>query len=140
MESMKENVLQKRLQIPSDLGLVQKASSEVLTFLKPLQLSENDLFDVRLCLEEALINGMKYGHKLKKELSVSLFVEASSSKLTLTVEDQGPGFNYKALEDCTEENNLLKNSGRGVYLIRRLMDEVNYNAKGNSVQMVKYLK
>ena len=120
--------------------MVQKISQEVLSFLRPLSLSEAAVFDIRLCLEEALINAMKYGNRLREDLSVDLEVEADPDKVRLTVQDQGPGFDVKNLEDCTEEKNLFRNRGRGVYLIHQLMDEVRYNEKGNQLVMVKSLK
>lgn len=112
----------------------------MISFLEPLLLNEAVLFDIRLCLEEALINAMKYGNKLREDLSVDLEVEYSPEEVRLTVQDQGPGFDPKKLEDCTAEKNLFRNCGRGVYLIHQLMDEVRYNEKGNRLVMVKALK
>ena len=135
-----KNRVKKKFQVVSDLTNVQRTSQEVVSFLKPLSLTEAVLFDVRLCLEEALINAMKYGNRLDKALSVDLEVEATPDELRLTVQDQGAGFDVKNLEDCTEEKNLFRNRGRGVYLIHQLMDEVRYNEKGNRLLMVKSLK
>ncbi|HTL71187.1 MAG TPA: ATP-binding protein [Candidatus Eisenbacteria bacterium] len=129
----------KEFRLPSDLAEVQKASAKVLEFLKPLSLGEGCLFDVRLCLEEALINAMKYGNRLKKEIPVRLEVEVDGGELRLTVEDQGEGFDVARLKDCTKKDNLLRNSGRGVYLIHQLMDRVQYNSKGNCLVMAKKL-
>jgi len=112
----------------------------VLSFLKPLSLSDAALFDIRLCLEEALVNAIKYGNALREDLNVDLEVEYGDGQVRLVVQDQGPGFDPKKLEDCTEEKNLFKNRGRGVYLIHQLMDEVRYNEKGNRLVMVKSLK
>ena len=131
--------MKKKFQVDSDLAVVQKSSQEVLSFLKPLSLSEAALFDVRLCLEEALINAMKYGNALQKEVPVEVDVEFDPKRLSITVKDQGPGFDPAKLADCTEEANLYRNRGRGVYLIHQLMDEVRYNEKGNSLTMVKVL-
>ena len=130
----------KEFYIPSDLTLVQKTSADVLAFLKPAGLSEGQAFDIRLCLEEALINAMKYGNKLKEEIAVRLEVEYDEDEIRIQVEDQGEGFKLKNLALCTEDNNLLKNSGRGIYLIHQLMDRVSYSAKGNSLLMIKFLK
>ena len=131
--------MKKKFQVVSDLTNVQKTSQDVASFLKPLSLSEAVLFDIRLCLEEALINAMKYGNRLRKDLDVDLEVEATPGEVRLTVQDQGSGFDVKKLEDCTGENNLFWNHGRGVYLIHQLMDEVRYNEKGNRLLMVKSL-
>ena len=112
----------------------------MLDFLKPLKLGDAALFDIRLCLEEALINAMKYGNALKKEVPVELDVEAAPEEVRIQVKDQGPGFDVSRLEKCTEEKNLYRDHGRGVYLIHQLMDEVRYNEKGNSLLMVKKIK
>ncbi len=137
---MKKNVTKKEFLVPSFLPEVQKASEKVLSVLKPLGLNEALLFDVRLCLEEALINAMKYGNKLKEGLQVRLGVECDGDEIRITVEDQGEGFDPKNVKDCTKEDNLLRNSGRGIYLIHQLMDKVIYNEKGNRLLMVKFLK
>ena len=132
--------MRKKFQVASDLANVQKTSQDVLSFLKPLSLAESAQFDIRLCLEEALINAMKYGNRLKKDLPVELEVEGSPDEVRITVQDQGTGFDVKKLEDCTAEKNLYLNHGRGVYLLHQLMDEVRYNEKGNQLLMVKSLK
>ncbi len=137
---MKKSITTKEFQVPSVLSEVQKTSERVLSFLKPLVLNEAFLFDIRLCLEEALINAMKYGNQLKKELAVRLKVEYDEDEIRIRVEDQGDGFKPKELQRCTEGDNLLKNSGRGVYLIHQLMDKVVYSPKGNSLLMIKFLK
>jgi serine/threonine-protein kinase RsbW len=54
--------------------------------------------------------------------------------------DEGDGFDYKNLPDPTLEENLQELKGRGVYLIRRLMDEVVFNEAGNQITMIKKLK
>lgn len=131
--------MKKKFQVASDLAVVQSTSQDVLTFLKALPLNEAALFDIRLCLEEALINAMKYGNKLQKEVPVELDVEADEKQVSITVKDQGPGFDVSKLDCCTDEQNLYKNHGRGVHLIHQLMDEVRYNDKGNTLLMVKKL-
>ena len=135
----KKNRVRKNFQVDSDLTLVQKTSQDVLAFLAPLSLGEGVFFDIRLCLEEALINAMKYGNGLKKEVPVELDVESDGKEVRITVKDQGPGFDPEKLADCTDEKNLYRNRGRGVYLIYQLMDEAKYNEKGNTLVMVKYL-
>ncbi len=129
--------MKKKFQVDSDLDIVQKTSQDVLNFLKPLPLGEAAFFDIRLCLEEALINAMKYGNGLKKSVPVVLDIEGGNEEVRITVTDQGPGFDVSKVANCTEEKNLYRNCGRGVYLIHQLMDEVRYNDKGNALLMVK---
>ena len=137
---MIESVTKKEFQVPSDLSEVQKASTRALSFFKPLGLTDALLFDIRLCLEEALINAMKYGNNLQYGLPVLVAVEYSGERIQIAVEDQGKGFDPKLLKDCTSRENLLRNRGRGVYLIHQLMDRVHYSSRGNRLVMVKFLK
>ena len=137
---MTKSEVKKEFLVPSDLSRVQKTSAEVLFFLKPLALGDGALFDIRLCLEEALINAMKYGNGLDRDLKVRMTAAYREDRVQITVEDEGPGFNPQRLKDCTREGNLLQNHGRGVYLMHRLMDRVKYNSKGNSVEMIKFFK
>lgn len=134
---MKESITGKEFLVPSDLSLVQKSSADVLSFLGPLKLNDSVVFDLRLCLEEALINAMKYGHKLQKELKVRVGVEYNDREIRIRVEDQGEGFDPRRLANCTEGAHRMREHGRGVHLIHQLMDEVRYNPKGNAILMVK---
>lgn len=132
--------MKKNFSVTSDLSLVSRTSADVLAFLGPLKLPEALLFDLRLCLEEALINAMKHGNGLQKELPVDVSVEADEEAVTIQIDDRGKGFEVGKVADCTQGGNLLRGGGRGVHLIRQLMDEVKFNAKGNSIRMTKGLK
>ena len=62
------------------------------------------------------------------------------SKITIEIEDKGDGFKPEKVADPTREENLFNLGGRGVFLIQKLMDEVQYKGRGNKVFMVKFLK
>ena len=122
------------------MSQVPKVSAKVLSFLKPLGLSDAYRFDVRLCLEEALINAMKYGNGFRREIPVEVEAGFDEKKIWLSLEDKGTGFNVAKVSDCTRAENLLKGGGRGIYLIHELMDEVKYNVKGNRILMIKSIQ
>lgn len=134
---LRESDVKKKFQIPSELSQVRPASEKVMSLLKPFSLGEAALFDIRLCLEEALINAMKYGNRLKADVPVGLSVECDESELRIRVDDNGEGFDVKKLPDCTKGEEAMRGHGRGVFLIHQLMDRVQYNEKGNSLLMVK---
>ncbi len=125
------------VEIQSSLAEVRPSTDAVLEFLRPLRLSDADFFDIRLCLEESLINAIKYGNREKREIPVKLEIAYNDKEIFMAVEDQGSGFDPGAIQDPTEGKGLEAFSGRGVYLIRNLMDRVDYNRKGNRVEMVK---
>ena len=126
-------------EIPSDPKYIKRASSKLLGALKKLKLSEEMLFDIRLSLEEAVINAIKHGNRLDKSLPVVISYAFSGGKLEITVRDQGKGFNYRTTPDPRSEINILKRGGRGIFLIRNLMDEVKYSDSGNEIKMIKFI-
>jgi len=132
--------MNKRIDIASDLKHIKPTVGSIIDFLKSKQTEESDIFDIRLCLEEALINAIKYGNRFDENLNVSVDVSHDGNKLIIAIEDKGPGFDYQSLPDPREEENLLKGRGRGVFLIKHLMDEMRFNKKGNRITMIKYLK
>lgn len=87
-----------------------------------------------LTVSEAVTNGIKHGNELTPEKEVYLNVMLLNSKhLQIKVKDQGDGFNPEEVPDPLAEENLLKPSGRGVYLMKEYADQVSYNAKGNEL-------
>jgi serine/threonine-protein kinase RsbW len=114
--------------------------SAVLDKLKKLGVSEEELFDVRLCLNEALINAIKHGNKFDSNLKVEVRVEVKDGTLTMEVKDQGAGFDFTKIPNPTQEDNIHRNSGRGVFLIKKHVDRVEHFDCGSKIRMVKFLK
>ncbi len=127
------------MQIPSDIAYIRKASSEIEDFLKSRNVDDSVIFDIRLSAEEAIKNAIIHGNRNNKDLPVFITYSLKGNKFTMEVEDQGGGFDPDSVSDPTEEKNLLKASGRGVFLIHKLMDEVRYNSRGNKTFMVKFI-
>ena len=124
----------------SDLKKIRQVVDEVIALLTGLQADESATFDIRLCLEEALINAIKYGNRFDKKLGVLIDFAYADNKISISVEDRGKGFNHNKIHDPTKEENLLMGNGRGIFLIKHLMDDVRFNKEGNRLTMIKYLK
>lgn len=93
-------------------------------------------FPLRLALEEALVNAFKHGHRDLPDHPVRVSWKVERQRITLSVEDQGPGFSPEEVPDPTAPEALEKPSGRGLMLMRAYMTSVEYSAKGNRVTMV----
>ncbi|MBL7071636.1 MAG: ATP-binding protein [Candidatus Omnitrophica bacterium] len=130
----------KKLDIPSDIGYIKKVSREILAHLQRLKVDKSIQFDIRLSFEEALRNAIEHGNDYKKDLSVAVAYEVDAESIEIEIEDQGRGFDVKKVADPRDEENIMKESGRGVFLIYKLMDKVRYNKKGNKIIMSKSLK
>jgi serine/threonine-protein kinase RsbW len=126
--------------LKSDLKVIPEIALSIFKKLQSLAIKEDDLFDVRLALEEALINAARHGNKLDKNKEIYLKVKVLPQSIELEIKDQGNGFDYKKLPLPTDEQNLEKTSGRGVFLIKELMDEVEFLDGGSRIKMVKFVK
>jgi serine/threonine-protein kinase RsbW len=132
--------MNKKIIIESDLGKIKDVVEQIRNILEDIGAGESDIFDIRLCLEEALINAIKYGNKFNKSKKVLIDFDCNDSKVTISVEDNGRGFSLSAVPDPTSDENILKGSGRGVFLMRHFMDKIQSNKQGNRITMVKHLK
>ena len=126
--------------LSSQLERVPEFISQLIEKIKTLPLQEHDLFNIRLSVEEALINAIKHGNKNRDDLSVEIEVETKGDALVVQIKDQGKGFDFKHLDDPTQPQNLSRLSGRGIFLIRTLMDTVEFFDAGRGIKMVKFMK
>jgi serine/threonine-protein kinase RsbW len=108
-------------------------------FLEALQERQNfsdDQFErVRLAANEAVTNGIVHGNQEDAAKSVHISVSASDDTLKISVQDEGPGFDPETLPDPLEEGNLLKDSGRGIFLIKQYADEVEFSENATKLTM-----
>jgi serine/threonine-protein kinase RsbW len=114
----------------------------ILEEVSPYISHESYLFWIRLAIDEAISNAIIHGHNdslSRPQRTVVVRYAAGSGRLVFMVEDSGEGFDPDSVPDPTAEENLLNVNGRGIFLMRQIMDEVLYNDKGNQVTMVKVL-
>jgi serine/threonine-protein kinase RsbW len=128
-----------KTKIANDSHVLKEVSKVLIDDLKAMEVDEDIIFDVYVGFEEALRNAMVHGNKSDPDKEVTVETAIEGNKVTIIVEDEGEGFDPESLPDPTLEENLLKESGRGVYLINHLMDEVSYENGGRRVVMIKYL-
>jgi len=93
-------------------------------------------FNLRVALAEVLANAILYGNRSDPARLVSVRVRTGHHLVEVDVEDEGEGFDPDQVPDPTAPERLHEPGGRGVYLVRRLMDEVHFNARGNGVRML----
>ena len=94
-------------------------------------------FHVQMALEEALVNAVTHGNKESPDKVVEVEFKLRDDCVSIRIKDQGAGFRPEDLPDPRDDDRLECTNGRGVMLIREMMDEVNYNDVGNEVVMVK---
>lgn len=122
------------LRVPSDLSFVAEAVDLVATHTPSGILSPRRVqFNLRTVLAEALANAITYGNREDPTKNVEVRVEARSEFIRVTVTDSGEGFDPTVVPDPTAPEGLEREDGRGLFVIRHLVDAVDFNAKGNAV-------
>ena len=123
-----------RLDVPSDLGMVGDAVELVATHLPAGTLSPRRIsFNFRTALAEALGNAIRYGTGEDPDRLVRVQVELGRDFVRIHVDDDGLGFDTSRLPDPTLPDNLEREYGRGLFVIRHLVDDVAFNEKGNGI-------
>jgi anti-sigma regulatory factor (Ser/Thr protein kinase) len=126
------------LTLPAIPSSIHKVSEGVTQMLAGKGWREDDIIKVDLALQEALANGIRHGAKNDPTKFIQCVVTTDvSGDLVIVVRDPGPGFDPSTVPNPLEGDNILKSSGRGVFLINQLMDEVTFADSGREVQMKK---
>ena len=127
------------LELPNDLGAIERSIDFLLEQCREVGFDERRLrLNLRVGLAEALANAMMYGNQRDPGKRVVVEAWCESDRIRIRVTDEGRGFDPESLPDPTVPPHRSRNCGRGVFLIRQLMDEVEYNDRGNSIEMVLY--
>ncbi|TNE96254.1 MAG: ATP-binding protein [Bacteroidetes bacterium] len=114
----------------NELGKVEALIEEVCRN----QFSDQDVFgNVLIAVTEAVNNAIQHGNKEDSTKRINVVVEGNSDKVVFHIEDQGNGFDYTNLPDPTAPENIEKEDGRGIFLMKSLSDEVSFDAQGRKV-------
>jgi serine/threonine-protein kinase RsbW len=124
--------------IPSDAAEARRVQEIIEEALRAHQYSPQEIFSIKLALEEALVNAIKHGNQMDRSKTVQVAYRVTPERFDVLVADQGTGFDPADVPDPTAAENLERPSGRGVMLMKHYMNEVGYNKSGNSVCMTKY--
>ncbi len=126
------------MQIPADPAEIGEVSDGVMRMLTQKGLIKKDDFSVELALQEALANAVRHGcgNDPTKQVQCIVTVDKAGEVL-IVVRDPGPGFDVGAVPDPQKPENLFKPSGRGIFLINQLMDEVRFADEGREIRMKK---
>ena len=124
-------------EIPSVIAIMHDILDYLIKRVTKIGVVNPEKSNLFVALDEAFVNAVKHGNKFNTEKLVRITAEISRDEARFTIEDEGEGFDVKAIPDPCNPENLFKASGRGVFFIYNLMDEVSYNERGNRLTMVK---
>jgi serine/threonine-protein kinase RsbW len=127
--------------LDSTLDSVDSAEELTVGLAQKAGFDEDDLMKIGLAVRESMVNAVVHGNRYNAHKKVRLSVTNNGSRLTVRIADQGEGFDIENLPDPLAEDNLLRTSGRGIFLIRSFMDEFDIRrleTGGMEVTLVKY--
>lgn len=126
-----------QLEIPADVRCVKDAVELIASrcFGDTLPSGGRMLFRIRVLLTEAISNSILFGASGDPGRKVRIEALVNDRRIRLEVTDDGPGFDPSEVPDPTLPNRLGRPIGRGLFLIRSLADEVEFNERGNTIWM-----
>ncbi|HEY6907034.1 MAG TPA: ATP-binding protein [Ignavibacteriaceae bacterium] len=127
------------LEIESDPNNLITVEEFINYFAKDLGLDDDKLSALLLAVTEATTNAIIHANKSDKSKLVQITAKVNDGKLYVTIKDEGQGFQPEEVPDPTNPENLLKDSGRGLYLMRVYMDDLRYNITPEGTETILVL-
>jgi serine/threonine-protein kinase RsbW len=128
--------------LESTLESVDRAEELAMQEAAKAGVPEDDLHKIAMAVRESMVNAVVHGNRYNAHKKVHLSVFKGPREFVVRIADEGEGFDYEHLPDPLAEGNLLRHSGRGIFLIKAFMDEFKIRRLepgGTEVTLVKYL-
>lgn len=128
--------------LASTLQSVDEAENAVVRAAEQAGLGEEEAQQIGMAVREVMVNAVVHGNRYNKKKQVHLDIDPSPTNLTVVIGDEGAGFDFNSLPDPLSPENLLKQSGRGLLLVRAFMDDFQIQPReggGTEVRLVKNL-
>jgi serine/threonine-protein kinase RsbW len=136
------NMEREQLTLESTLQSVDEAETVAMREAQKAGFEEDDQQQIGMAVRECMVNAVVHGNGYNKKKKVHLDLESSNDGLTVVIGDEGAGFDFDSLPDPLSPENLMKQSGRGLLLVRAFMDEVQVQPReggGTEVRLRKNL-
>jgi len=127
--------------LDSTLETVDSAEQTASRIAAETGFDEDEVMQISMAVREAAVNAVLHGNAYDPDKKVKLDIERTVNDLVITIRDQGKGLDLAKIPDPLAPENLLKTSGRGIFLIRSFMDEVQIHPSqtGTEIKLVKHV-
>jgi len=136
-ESAEQQALCREFVFTGDSGSIAPARDAIVEFVHPYCTDEQQEIDILIALQEGLANAILHGCRDDAGKLVHCAVEITPAAIDVVIQDPGDGFDTVSAADEAEDGSNLTQHGRGIYLMRNLMDEVSYRCNGSELHMRK---
>jgi serine/threonine-protein kinase RsbW len=132
--------MDKSIKFPSKTDQVAVADEFLENWLRAQNISEDIIANIAIAVTELVNNAIKHGNKLQDDKFVTMAVGMKGNEVTVSVTDQGEGFNPENVPDPLSQENLLKEIGRGIFIVKSMMDSVEFEFPPDGGTRVKVSK
>ena len=136
-KAVKEN---NRIIIPSSLNYLREVDDFVEQKLTEQGINPDLVTDIAISVTEVVTNAVNHGNRNDRRKKVTVSLKVDQKQVTIRIEDQGTGFDPEHLANPLAEENLLKDAGRGIFIVKSLMDEVKFEVNSDSGTAVVLIK
>jgi serine/threonine-protein kinase RsbW len=127
------------ISIPSLSENIRIVESFIDNAKEKFDLSDDIYGNIMIAVTESVNNAMIHGNQGAKDKNVFLSLTMENSTIVFKVSDEGSGFDYNSLPDPTAPENIDKPGGRGIFLMKALSDELNFENEGKQVKLSFYI-
>ena len=122
--------------LPSSLTSIAEVENLIEKVCADLNVSEDVFGNILISVTEGVNNAIMHGNGLNTDLKVHFSVLNNGSWICFKIQDQGTGFDFENIPDPTAPENLLKENGRGVFLMKSLSDDLTFEQNGTVVNIL----
>jgi serine/threonine-protein kinase RsbW len=138
--ALTEPELDEALMLPSTLSTVEVVEAKATEYAEKAGFDEDTASQIAMVSREAAVNAVLHGNKKDPKKQVKVRFTLTPESLSIQIADEGSGFNPADVPDPLSPEGLLRPSGRGIFLMRAIMDEVNFRelSPGAEITLVKH--
>ncbi len=126
--------------LESELSSVDPVEAKAESLAREAGFDEDTASQIAMVVREAVINAILHGNKKDPAKQVQVGFELNEESLRITIADEGPGLDPDTIPDPLAPENILRSSGRGIFLMKAIMDEVHFHQldPGTEIEMIKH--
>lgn len=132
--------MEKVIKIPSKIESLRKVEKVIDEISGEFHISEDLYGNILIAALEAANNAIMHGNKLDENKNVVVSFNMVEDKLLIKVDDEGKGFNFKDIPDPTAPENIENVNGRGIFLMEKLSDSIEFSRNGATVELAFNMK
>lgn len=126
--------------VPSDPEILPELDDFIIQIAREAGLEEDKFNSLSLSFSEAASNSIVHGNKKDPSKKIIITVKVEPHQFIVIIKDEGNGFNLKSVPDPTQPENILKDSGRGIHIMKSFLDNLEYNFTPEGTETILKIK